>query len=125
MEKQYERILTTLPETKAESTGENERDKINIQTDDEHGPDTLHKEERSPLTMAESGKSFETSPPHMSPTSYMKASSFGFSDDEDEDEAELKRYNLDFSVDASDRATLTNSLQMGSPPLSTIKYPST
>lgn len=115
MEKQYERILTALPETKAESTGENERDKINIQTDDEHGSDTLHKEERSPLTMAESGKSFATSPPHVSPTSYMKTSSFGFSDDEDEDEAELKRYNLDFSVDASDRATLTNSLQMGSP----------
>jgi len=34
MEKQYERILTGLPETKAESTGESERDKINIHTDD-------------------------------------------------------------------------------------------
>lgn len=133
MEKQYERILSNISEKSPPRTSNAISSRTNsysdleandsnlVITDDTNeqqsnnegsfgdngvtDQQTVGEEERSPLAS-----------PLPAPGSYMRASSFGFSDDEDDDEADLKRYNLHFSTEASDRATLTNSPHGGASP---------
>mmetsp|Transcript_1417 Transcript_1417/g.2796 ORF Transcript_1417/g.2796 Transcript_1417/m.2796 type:complete len:301 (-) Transcript_1417:30-932(-) len=83
-----------------------------------HGDEEQDREEKSPLR-SKSGENV-VSPTDQSqrsvysPLAFAHSSSFNFDDPDDEDEENLKRYNLDFSMDAGE-ATLSDSVHGGIP----------
>eukprot|EP00980_Cylindrotheca_fusiformis_P007338 scaffold1525_cov142-Cylindrotheca_fusiformis.AAC.138 len=84
--------------------------------DDEEEED--EQEEHSPLKGDGTGilsSPTRSQPSTFSPVAFVRDSSFTFDDEDDEDEENLKRYNLDFSIDA-DQAILTNSAHGGTSP---------
>lgn len=126
MERNYERIATgnshrrTGSHESAESVGALKGSVVDMQAGNSavHSDEEHDREEKSPLR-AKSGK-IVVSPTDQSqgsvysPIAFAHASSFTFDDTEDEDEENLKRYNLDFSMDAGE-ATLSDSVHGGTP----------
>jgi hypothetical protein len=121
MEKNYEQIVSNGSHRSVGSQGsvgsfsdhELDENVVDLQAADTsvHEDDDNEGEEHSPLRgdVTENVPSSQASQPSVySPLPFVRASSFTFDDEDDEDEENLKRYNLDFSIDA-DRAKLTNS----------------